>query len=124
MSIPDLHRYYLGLSEPREREVAAFVLHGTQWQYHSRGTGAECVRGLDNNWSTGAIGTWPDHEIRIVLDQSSWGGDRPDLCWSGPQLTVETFREWWSDHCDDTFPTGMERLALSHTPHNNPSTAG
>lgn len=84
-----------------KREVASFVLIDGEWKYHSRGTWLEAENALrfTRPGFIAGLGTFDPADVRVILDQPSYRdlsdcADRPDMCWSGPQLTVEQFRQW------------------------------
>ena len=88
------------------REVGAFVRNtepregdDLEWLYHSRGSVTDCYQVLTKGSKPGFIGglsTFPPADVRLILDQPSWGDrDSKDLCWGGPSMTVQDFLDWY-----------------------------
>ncbi len=80
------------------RQVAAFIHRDGRWLYHSRGTVEEASRALagKRHGFVGGIAEYAPEDIRITLDQPSWGDrDSMDLCWGGPTMSVPDFMDWY-----------------------------
>jgi hypothetical protein len=95
----------LNYDNGKERQAAAFArntnpLEGDtrEWFYHSRGLASEVIEALRGPVPgyIGGIGGMDPEDVRVVIDQPSWGtDDRSDLCWGGPPMTVAEFQDWY-----------------------------
>ena len=88
------------LDEGSMRQAAAFVFRDGSWLYHSRGTAQEARSALVGKRPgfIGGLGEFAPEEVRLILDQPSFGTtDGPDLCWSGPTMSVPDFIDWYEE---------------------------